>query len=141
MSSAKHTHTAGIFLFSAAFLAGVVLLWGCSDPPAASGEVVTVTDATFDEVTGHGVVLVDFWAAWCRPCLQQGPIVEKIAKQYGGRVVVAKLDVDKNPKSARGQQVRNIPTLIVFKDGKVYRPLVGLQSEAQLTSVLDAALK
>lgn len=101
---------------------------------------IVLTDANFDKKTAKGVVLVDFWAAWCPPCRIQGPIVEKIAKRYAGRVTVGKLDVDKNPKTARRFNIRAIPTLIIFKEGKVYRRLVGLRREKDLAAELDAAL-
>jgi len=102
--------------------------------------VVELTDAKFDEVTGKGVVLVDFWAEWCPPCRMQGPIVEKLAEQYAGKVVIAKLDVDSNQASAGKFGVQSIPTLILFKDGKEAKKLIGLQTEAKLTEVLDEAL-
>ena len=101
---------------------------------------IVLTDANFVEKTSKGVVLVDFWATWCPPCRIQGPIVEKIAKRYAGRVTVGKLDVDKNPKTAKRFNIKAIPTLIIFKDGKVHSRLVGLQQEQKLASELDAAL-
>ncbi|KPL04667.1 MAG: thioredoxin [Planctomycetes bacterium SM23_65] len=101
---------------------------------------MVLTDANFDQKTGKGVVLVDFWAAWCPPCRTQGPIVEKIAKRYAGRVTVGKLDVDGNPKTAKRFKIRFIPTLIIFKEGKVHRQLTGLHREKQLADELDAAL-
>ena len=102
--------------------------------------VVELTDAQFDEVTGKGVVLVDFWAEWCPPCRMQGPIVEKVAQAYAGKAVIAKLDVDSNQASAGKFGVQSIPTLIVFKDGEEANKLVGLQTEAKLAEVLDEAL-
>ena len=102
--------------------------------------LVELTDAKFDEVTGKGVVLVDFWAEWCPPCRMQGPIVEKLAQAYAGKAVIAKLDVDSNQASAGKFGVQSIPTLIVFKDGEEANKLVGLQTEAKLAEVLDEAL-
>ena len=136
------------------FCAVAVLTMGCEKSrggrattdkqPAAekstNHKVIVLTDANFAEKTSKGVVLVDFWATWCPPCRTQGPIVEKIAKRYAGRVTVGKLDVDKNPKTAKRFDIRAIPTLIIFKDGKVHRQLVGLQQEQKLASELDAAL-
>jgi thioredoxin 1 len=102
--------------------------------------VVELTDANFAEVTGKGVVLVDFWAEWCPPCRQQGPIVEKVAGRYAGKATVAKLDVDSNQSSAAKFTVRSIPTLIVFKGGEESKRLVGLQTEDKLAAALDEAL-
>ena len=102
--------------------------------------VVELTDAKFDEVTGKGVALVDFWAEWCPPCRMQGPIVEKIAQAYAGKAVISKLDVDSNQASAGKFGVQSIPTLIVFKDGKEGKKLIGLQTEAKITEALDEVL-
>ena len=101
---------------------------------------VAVTDASFSKVTAKGVVLVDFWADWCPPCRMQGPIVERVAGEYAGRAVVAKLDVDKNPETAGRLGVQSIPTLILFKEGRESERMVGLQTEDRLKSVLEAAL-
>lgn len=109
-----------------------------SDAPHV--EPVKLTDENFDELTGKGVVLVDFWATWCHFCKMQEPIIHKIAAEYEGRVVVGKLDTDASKKTARRFKITGLPTLIVFKDGQRGKPLVGLQSEAQLRAALDAAL-
>lgn len=131
-------------------MAGTVLLCsvalmlpGCGGPSGAgpaSSSVTIITDANFQQVTSKGVVLVDFWAAWCPPCRTQGPIVEEVAGQYKGLATIGKLDVDKNRQTAGRFSVRSIPTLIIFKDGKVFRRLVGLRSKEQLSAALDEAL-
>ncbi len=107
---------------------------------AMAEATVELTDATFEEVTGKGVVLVDFWATWCPPCRAQGPIVAKLSARYAGRAVVGKVDVDANRDTAGKFSVQSIPTLIVFKDGKEFRKLIGLQAEEKLAAVLDEAL-
>jgi thioredoxin 1 len=116
---------------------------GREEPPEAEAEegAAEVTDANLDKFVSRGVALIDFWATWCPPCRVQGPIVEKIAEEYRGRVRVGKLDVDGNRKSAARFEVQAIPTLIVFKDGEVARKLVGLQDENQLRAALDEASK
>ena len=80
---------------------------------------IEVTDQNFDETLGqHPLVLVDFWAEWCAPCRMIAPILEEIAKEYEGKLLVAKLDVDENPKTAMRYRVMSIPTVILFKDGQ-----------------------
>jgi thioredoxin 1 len=115
-----------------------VLAAGCGDsgPKAA----LTITDANFDDTIRSGVTLVDFWATWCPPCRTQGPIVERVAAAYKGKAKVGKLDVDTNKKTARRFEVNAIPTLIIFKDGKMVRKFVGLQQEGELRAALDRQL-
>ena len=109
---------------------------GNSGPKVA----ITITDANFDETIRSGVTLVDFWATWCPPCRTQGPIVERIAAAYNGKAKVGKLDVDRNKKTAGRFDVSAIPTLIIFKDGKLVRKFIGLRQEAELKAALDKEL-
>jgi len=111
-----------------------------ASPATPAGKAVAVTDANFKTVTAKGVVLVDLWAPWCPPCRRQGPIVEAVAKLYAGRAVVGKLNVDENAATAKALNVKAIPTLIVFKDGREVKRLVGLSSEAKLKAALDAVI-
>jgi thioredoxin len=106
-----------------------------------AGNVKTLTDANFQETIKSGVTLVDFWATWCPPCQMQGPIVEKLADAFNGSATVGKIDVDENQAAARQFGVANIPTLILFKDGKEVGRMVGLQQEAALTGAINNALK
>ena len=99
-----------------------------------------ITDSNFDETIKSGVTLVDFWAPWCGPCQMQGPIIDRIAKAYEGRVTVGKLNVDDNNETAAKYGVMSIPTLIIFKDGKKVQQFVGVQSEENLKAALDAQL-
>jgi thioredoxin 1 len=91
------------------------------------GNVREVTDRTFAQEVLHSTspVLVDVWADWCGPCKVIAPIVEELAREYEGQLTVMKLDVDENPQTALAYRVQSIPTLLVFKDGKLAERIVG----------------
>ena len=101
-----------------------------------AGNLVAVTDADFEqEVEKHpGVSVVDFWATWCGPCRMIAPILEQLSVEYEGKVRVAKLDVDTNQKTSMRFNVRSIPTLLFFKDGKVVDQVIGAVPKAALVA-------
>ena len=103
---------------------------------------VTLTDANFkSEVLDSKVpVLVDFWAEWCGPCRMVAPVVEKIAKDYSGRLKVGKLNVDDNSDTPQKYGIQGIPTILLFKDGQVAKQIVGFQPEEKLKSAIDSTI-
>ena len=101
-----------------------------------------VNDKNFaDEVLNTDLpVLVDFWATWCGPCRSISPIIEELAKEFTGRIKVTKLNVDESPATPSQYGVRGIPTLILFKGGKIFNQIVGAVSKARLIALIEKAL-
>jgi thioredoxin 1 len=101
--------------------------------------IVNVTDSSFesDVLKSGNPVLVDFWAEWCTPCKMIAPVLEEIAQEYGGRVKVAKINIDQNQDTPRKYSVRGIPTLMLFKNGAVEATKVGAVSKSQLSAFLE----
>ena len=106
------------------------------------GAAVHITPANFEvEVLKANVpVLVDFWAEWCGPCRMIGPLVAELSDDYSGRAVIAKMDVDTNPGTAAKFGIRNIPTILFFKNGEVADKQVGAVPKTILASKIDALL-
>ena len=108
----------------------------------ASANILNLDDSNFDSEINKGAtpVLVDFWAPWCGPCRMIAPVLDKIADAMAGQAIVAKVNVDEAPGVASRFRVSSIPTLLFFKNGEVREQVVGLQSEADLTSRLKALM-
>jgi thioredoxin 1 len=105
-----------------------------------SDQISYITDAAFEqEVLQSSVpVLVDYWAEWCGPCKMIAPILDEVAKEYQGRLKVAKLNIDENPMTPPKYGIRGIPTLMIFKNGNVEATKVGALSKSQLTAFIDS---
>ncbi len=103
---------------------------------------VVVNQANFNKVVAESSlpVLVDFWAEWCGPCRAVGPVVEELAKDYAGKINFAKINVDENPTLASQYGIMSIPTIIVFRKGKLAEQVVGFRSKSELKKILDAQL-
>lgn len=100
-----------------------------------------LTDDSFQtEIESGAVVLVDFWAAWCAPCRAISPIIDELAGEYHGKVRVAKVDVDNNPRVAMQYGIRSIPALLIFRGGKVVDTIVGAVPKSYITERLESQL-
>jgi thioredoxin 1 len=106
----------------------------------SSSDIRHITDATFDPevLKSDTPVLVDYWAEWCGPCKSIAPILDEVAREYAGRLKVAKINVDQNQQIPAKFAVRGIPTLMLFKNGAVEATRVGALSKSQLTAFLDS---
>ncbi len=101
--------------------------------------IQTITDSNFETVVSKSTtpVLVDFWAEWCGPCRRLTPTVEALAKEFGPKVTVGKLNVDENPSVPGKFNIRGIPTLLLFKEGKVVESVVGLVGKEELKKIIE----
>ena len=102
---------------------------------------VTITNENFESLkSGNQPLVVDFWATWCGPCRMVGPVISELAQEYDGRIVVGKCDVEENEDIAMEYSIRNIPTILFFKDGQLVDKIVGAQSTARIQEKFDALL-
>ena len=99
--------------------------------------VKAITDATFEQETKDGLVLIDFWATWCGPCRMQGPILDKLSEGLPeDELKIAKMDVDEHPATARDFGIMSIPTLLFKKDGQVVKQLAGVHTAQQIKAIV-----
>jgi thioredoxin 1 len=105
----------------------------------AGNGILELSDESFDRdvLKSEQLVMVDFWAAWCGPCKALAPIVEELATAYSGRIIVGKIDVDKNVATPQRYGVRGIPTLLIFKGGKVQEQIVGYVPKDTIQKALE----
>lgn len=97
-----------------------------------------ITDQTFNQETGSGLVLIDFWATWCGPCRMQAPILDQLSEEYGeDELRIVKMDVDENPETPQQFGIMSIPTLMLKKDGQIVEKVVGVHSKDQLRQMID----
>ncbi|MBW5290276.1 MAG: Thioredoxin [Candidatus Ruthia sp. Asou_11_S2] len=103
-------------------------------------KIKVVTDASFeaDVVNSSQVVLVDFWAEWCGPCKALAPVLDEIADEYDGKVIIAKVNIDENDQTPPKYGIRGIPTMLLFSDGAVQATKMGALSKAELSAFIDA---
>lgn len=130
------SHIRKISVLTIIFLS-LLSIYSCNKCGSADKNIVTLTSDNFSQTISKGVVLVDFWATWCRPCQIQGPIVAELAGKYKNKLIVGKIDIDQNRDLAGTYDIQSIPTLMIFVNGKPVETLVGLRSKEALEELIN----
>jgi len=107
-----------------------------------SESIIHVTDSSFEDdvLSSEKPVIVDYWAEWCGPCKMIAPLLDELAKEYQGKLTVAKINIDENQETPQKYAVRGIPTLMIFKNGEVAGTKVGAMSKSQLSAFVDSVI-
>jgi len=105
-----------------------------------NSNIIELTDDTFEEVIKEGVTLVDFWAPWCGPCRVQNPVISKIADEVGDEAKICKINVDEYKNAARQMKIKNIPNIIIFKDGEPVKQIIGAKPKHLILNSLKPLL-
>lgn len=103
-------------------------------------KIIILTDANFKKTIQKGVALVDFWAPWCAPCRIQNPIISALADDFDGKVKICKLNVDEHTQTAREYSIRNIPNILIFKNGEPAKQLIGAKPKSRIANALKKVL-
>ena len=111
------------------------------DSAKDKSEIIQIDEPDYAKTIEEGIVLVDFWAAWCPPCRRMNPILEELAKEHKGKVKIAKLNVDKNKKFATSKKINAIPVIIAYKDGKEVQRIVGQVPKSDLEAVIKGLME
>ena len=100
---------------------------------------IKISDETFEEnvIKNNKPIIIDFWAEWCGPCKQIGPILEEISDEYNDKIIIGKMDVDENPETPGKYQIRGIPTILLFNKGELIDTKVGMSSKTELKEWID----
>lgn len=128
-----------VILLIAALVKRYQMFKNLTDAPD-SDKLILLTDANFEKTISKGLSLVDFWAPWCAPCKILGPIVSEVAESIGGKAKICKLDVEQNKVISAKLKIRNIPTIIIFKDGEPVKQFVGVKSKTVLLKAINSLL-
>ncbi len=110
------------------------------DPASESDKIHILNESNFREKTSRGIVLVDFWAPWCAPCKMLAPVISELAEEFEGKATIAKLNVDENKTTAADIGIRSIPTVVLMKDGKTVKQIMGIKSKSTYRKAMNELL-
>ena len=128
-----------VVLFIISYVKKVKLLKN-ADNKKQNEKVINLTDESFEKTIKSGVALVDFWAPWCTPCRIQNPVINELANDFDGKVKICKLNVDEHTRWAKEYKIRNIPNILIFKDGEPVKQLIGAKPKFRIANALKEVL-